>query len=275
MLAYFAYKVDPSTGEQKHDIQWETASVIDSAKDNNCKVYLTIENFGHTNNLQFFQNKKAQKTLIKNSMKMVTQREVSGICIDFEEIPDTMKKAYNDFLIDLSHALKKLHMELIVVLQLYEPQNQVDPLQLADAIDYYIMMGYACYHLGSSHAGPISPLRSGDIWEPYSLEPNINAYLKAQFPADKFMVALPLYGGRWETETDKINSKSIKGISSPTVNSAIKNASGPILIDSISESTYYIYEVDGKTQQCWFEGKHSMTIKMQYIKDKGLAGIGL
>lgn len=275
MLAYFAYKVDPATGEQKNEIQWKTAPIIDSAKANGCKVYLTLENFGHTNNKQFFKSKIAQTKLIENVMKMVIQREVQGICVDFEEVPSSVNGAYNQFLLELSQALKKQRMDLIVVLQLYQPQNQVDPLLLGDAVDYYVMMGYACYHQGSSHAGPISPLRSGDTWEPYSLEPNIDAYLKASFPANKFMVALPLYGGVWETKSGEINSKSIKGISSPTVNSAMKNASGPILIDSISQSSYYISEVNGKIQQCWFEGKYSMTIKMQYIKDKGLAGIGL
>jgi len=47
------------------------------------------------------------------------------------------------------------------------------------------------------------------------------------------------------------------------------------MIDSISQSSYYIYTKDGAIQQCWFEGPQSMSVKMNFIKDKGLSGIGL
>ncbi len=276
MLAYFSYQVDPETGENKKPIDWHNAPVIDSAQANNCKVYLTIENFGAENNRKFLPNPEARKTLIKNCIRLLKYKNAAGICVDFEAVPKSSQTAYNDFLKQLGDSLRSNAYDLVVVLQLYEPENRVNPALIDHLVDYYVMMGYACYHKNSHSAGPISPLYSGEIWEPYSLAPNIEAYLSKGFPSEKFMVALPLYGGVWETESGTIPSKSVEGISNPTVNTIMtENSDQTIHMDSTSKSNYYTVLKQNKHYQYWFEGPVSLAQKVEYIKQKELAGIGL
>lgn len=275
MLAYFSYKVDPKTGENEEELNWENDPIIDSALNNNCKVYLTITNFGFSKNTAFFNSSSAQDKLIENVFKMIDERNVTGVCVDFEEIHKSDAERYNLFIKDLSNKLKSIEKEVMIVLPIYYPENLLEPKRLDSFVDYYVMMGYACYHMGSGHAGPISPWSSGDLWEPYSLNKNVDDYLNNSFNKDKFMVALPLYGGIWETATDKVNSKSIKGIKEPTYNQIISQFKKQVLmVDSTSHSSYYTYKENGKNRQCWFESEENLKWKIEQLMNKDIAGFG-
>jgi hypothetical protein len=43
-IAYFGYELDPYTGKYKYIKNWKTTKLIDVAKANNTKVYLTVTN---------------------------------------------------------------------------------------------------------------------------------------------------------------------------------------------------------------------------------------
>lgn len=276
MLAYFSYKVNPKTGREVENIDWKSDPILDSAEVNNCSIYLTVTNFGYSKNKEFLNNEAGCDTLINRLSNMLMIRQSEGICIDFEEVHKEESDLYNSFIIKLSKELKKNNKKLIVVLPISYDENVVNPRELNDYVDYFIMMGYACYHLGSSHAGPISPLRSGETWEPYNLSDNVSNYLSHSFLASQFMVALPLYGTVWETESKEINSRSKKGIKELTYNkirSKFKNQE--ILTDSISQSSFYSYEENGKFMQCWFESEQNLELKIKFLlKEKSIAGIG-
>lgn len=277
MLAYFSYKIDPSTGENTRNNTWDTDPIIDSAQANNCKIFLTLENFGFANNTEFLNNSSAQNQLIDNVSLMITKRNANGVCIDFEEIHENDGTAFNDFLIKLSDTLKQNNKEVIVVLPLYYPENVATPEKLGDKVDYFIMMGYACHHNKSTYAGPISPWRSGDIWAPYSIEPNLDNYLANNFTPEKFMVALPTYGGKWQTESTEIKSKRIADVEGVelTYNTIMNDVTGKeIGIDSTGMSSYYTYQDGGKSYQYWFESKENIDWKIQQLMNKKLAGIG-
>lgn len=275
MMAYFSYKVDPHTGETETTYNWKTSPAIDEAMRNGTKVYLTVANFGYPANNTFFANQEAQSRLIENLASLVKERSAHGICLDFEEVSHENKDKYNDFVKRLAQKLEEDHLKLVVVLPLYYKENVADPAVLSDYVEQFVMMGYACYHKHSTHAGPISPLQSGDLWEKYSLEPNVDGYLSGGFKPEQFMLALPLYGGTWQTETHELNSRAIEGIASPPYAEIRNQFDGPYQLEPISKSAYHFYKKDGKHMQTWFESKESYAIKLDFVKSKNLAGIGL
>ncbi len=63
-ISYFSYMLNPTTGSYFNIHQWKTTALIDSAKAKKCKVFLSVSNFGHKNNMVFLENPKAQETLI-------------------------------------------------------------------------------------------------------------------------------------------------------------------------------------------------------------------
>ena len=276
MLAYFSYKVDPKTGENIRDMNWLSDPILDSAETNNCAIYLTVTNFGYSENTELLNNERACDTLINRLSNMLNQRGAKGVCIDFEEIHEKDSDMYNLFIHKLSTVLRKSNQKLLVVLPISFKENVVNAKSLEGDVDYFIMMGYACYHLGSSHAGPISPLTSGNVWEPYNLSDNVDSYLENSFAPSKFMVALPLYGAIWETESATLNSRAIKGMKEITYNKVREQFKNQIpTVDSISQSSYYSYEQDGKVMQCWFESEDNLESKIQFLlNEKAIAGIG-
>ncbi len=277
MFAYFSYKVNPENGLSLNKFNWSNVPAIDSAEANHCDVYLTISCFGPSETTEFLQNDSAQQTLIQQTQSLLSERSAQGICVDFEEVPHKMGTNYQSFLSNLAAALHPNNQKIIVVLPIYAEENVLNPDTLISTVDYYIMMGYADYHLHSSHAGPISPLYHGDLWQKYSLVANIDGYLGKGYKKETFMVALPLYGTIWETESKEKGAKSVKGIKETTYAQIKSQFDYPPEMDDTSKSAYYAY-TDPETntiRQCWFESEESMRIKFEYLKNRNLAGTGL
>ena len=61
-IAYFSYAVDPETGSYKSIHEWKNTGMIDSAKAAQCKVFLSVSNFGSSGNATFLENPVAQHT---------------------------------------------------------------------------------------------------------------------------------------------------------------------------------------------------------------------
>ncbi len=276
MLAYFSYKVNPANGEAEEIIDWASDPIIDSAQANNCSVYLTITNFGYSKNSELLSNQKACDTLIKRVSNMLTQRNATGVCVDFEEIHQKDSSFFTSFILRLAQELKKNKHRVMVVLPIAFQENVIAAKELQGSVDYFVMMGYACYHLKSHHAGPISPFKSGAVWEPYNINDNVDQYLKHSFPKEQFMVALPLYGTIWQTETGSLNSKSVKGIKEISYNQVMELVEKDLVeVDSISQSSCYVYKEGENTMQCWFESKENLNYKIdQLLKEKSIGGIG-
>ncbi|MCT4582706.1 MAG: glycosyl hydrolase family 18 protein [Flavobacteriales bacterium] len=276
MLAYFSYKVNPSNGEAEESIDWANDPIIDSAQAKNCSVYLTITNFGYSKNAALLSNQKACDTLIKRVSNMLVQRNAAGVCVDFEEIHQKDSSLFAGFIQQLGQELKKNKHRVMVVLPIAFQENIVNAKVLKTSVDYFVMMGYACYHLKSHHAGPISPYQSGDIWEPYNINDNVDQYLEHSFPKEQFMVALPLYGTIWETETINLNSRSVKGIKEISYNKVMELVEkDKVMLDSVSQSSYCVYREGEKIMQCWFESKENLAYKInQLLKEKSIGGIG-
>lgn len=278
MLAYFSYKVNPTDGEAEEAIDWISDPIIDSALANNCSVYLTITNFGYSRNSNLLSNQKACDTLIKRVSDMLVQRNATGVCVDFEEIHRKDSSVFANFIQKLGEKLKKNNHKVIVVLPISFEENVVNAKVLKTNVDYFVMMGYACYHLKSHHAGPISPYKSGKLWEPYNISDNVDKYLLHSFQKEQFMVALPLYGTIWQTETLDLNSKSVKGVKEISYNKVmdlIDEDKDKVEVDSISQSSCYVYKDGESIMQCWFESKENLQYKISILlKEKSIGGIG-
>jgi spore germination protein YaaH len=279
-LSYFSYSINPINGSYKTIYDWKTSPVIDSAKANNCKVFLSVSNFGKHNNNIFLTNKSAQKTLFDSLKSLLRLKDADGINIDFEGVAKENSEDYMDFLKDISINLKKENPNYMVSACLYTIDwHKIFNIRKIDKyIDFYTLMGYDYYGSFSKIAGPVTPLKNSDLFGK-GLESSVNHYKSQDINLEKLIVGLPYYGAEWQTQDTLIGSKVVKFEGHPPYRN-IKSLYLDSLelqpkFDSISKSTYLSFsDSSDNAKQIFFESEESLQIKFDWIKQEKIGGVG-
>lgn len=280
-ISYFSYAVQPETGSYKSIHQWKTTSIVDSAKFNGCKIFLSVSNFGNKNNSVFLGNSKAQNTLIDSLTSLLALRNADGINIDFEGVPKKDKKNFTRFIIQISKKLKQINRSYKVSLCLYaEDWNNIFDIDSIDSsIDFYTLMGYDYYGGFSKTTGPVTPFTYSEKFG-NGLKESVNYYKNKGVLLDKLIVGLPYYGAEWYTRSSEISSPVTKFKSHPPYKSIkelyIDSLKIPIQFDSNSFSSYLIIKDSiNSYRQIFFEDVKSLSIKYDWIKNNNIGGVGI
>jgi len=279
-VSYFSYMVNSETGSYDTVHQWKTTALVDSAKVNQCKVFLTVSNFGPKRNASFLKNPKAQKTLADSLGALLALRKADGINIDFEGVPSKNKKEFSDFIVALSDRLKRKNPNYLVSLALYAVDyHKVFDIKTIDkAVDFYTLMGYDYYGSFSKHAGPISPLKSSKKWGMHSIETSVNHYLNEGIRPDKLIVGLPYYGDIWQTVSKSVPGESEKFVSHDgfsKIKELLNLKKYKVNFDQASTTSYSVFKINKEIHQMWFDDSLSLSHKYDWIKDKKLSGVGI
>ncbi|WP_340065881.1 glycosyl hydrolase family 18 protein [Ascidiimonas aurantiaca] len=280
-VAYFSYEVNPRNGKPKSVHDWETTPLIDSLQARGKKVLLTVTNFGKSDNRRLLRDQKSVSRLVENLVSLVQKRNGNGVCVDFEGVDKEDKQRYARFLLLLSQELKKVNKDnlLYVSVPSVDWEKSIDFETLIPVVDRFVVMGYNYYGPTSKVAGPVDPLNSGKTWEPFNISTSVDYYLANQVPSSKMVLALPFYGNLWDTESGNRSAKVVKSLGSRTYDYIRSSLDGmPVQYDSVSQSAWIVYTVkDGSSsfRQCWFDNDSTLGIKLNYLKSKKLAGMGI
>ncbi len=279
-ISYFSYSLNPTNGNYESIHQWKTTALIDSAQAHDCKVFLSVSNFGASKNSKFLKNSAAQDNLIKNLTELLAYRNADGINIDFEGVPNSSKADFSNFIIKISEKLKAKNPKYMVSLCLYaEDWHHIfDIPKINSAIDFYTLMGYDYYGSFSKIAGPVSPLKTSRIFG-NGIEYSVDYYLSQGIAPDKLIVGVPYYGAEWLTTTNTIPSKVSKFLANPPYktikNNYINKLDAPVQFNTESESSYITLKENTGYKELWFENVKSLSLKYDWIKEKNLAGAGI
>ncbi|MDY8134226.1 glycoside hydrolase family 18 protein [Aquimarina sp. 2201CG5-10] len=279
-VSYFSYIVNPQTGSYKDIHQWKTTALVDSAKVNNCKVFLSVSNFGAKDNEVLLNNPKARKTLIDSLSSLIKYREADGVNIDFEGVSSKTRKVFNDFVIELSKELKTQNSDYMISIALYAVDyHKIFDIKLIDPyIDFYTLMGYDYYGGFSKHAGPVSPLISSEKWGSKSVEASVDYYINKGVTKKKLIVGFPYYGAKWQTQNNNVPGKVKKFIDHNlynTIKEQISTKKYKVHYDTASYSSYLIDNQNKEIRQLWFDDSLSLSYKYDWIKNKKIAGVGV
>ena len=280
-ISYFSYSIQPETGSYKNIHQWKTTSLIDSAKFNGCKVFLSVSNFGSKNNSIFLGNPKAQNTLIDSLSSLLALRNADGVNLDFEGVQKKDRKNFTRFIIQISKKLKQINPNYMVSLCLYARDwNGVFDIDSIDsAIDFYTLMGYDYYGGFSTITGPVTPFTYSEKFGD-GLKKSVDDYKNKGVHLDKLIVGLPYYGAEWYTKNSEIGTTVTRFKSHPNYKSIkelyIDSLKIPIQFDPKSSSSYLVIE-DGMNsyRQIFFEDVKSLSIKYDWIKKNNIGGVGI
>lgn len=279
-LAYFSYMVEPKTGDYQSIHNWHETAVIDSAQKYGNKVLLTITNFGISNNIIFLSNRNnQQEKLINNVITLIQARNADGVCIDFEQVPTKMRNQLTNFVIDMYRSLKKINenYEITMAVPAKDFRQSFDLQSLDPFVNLFVIMGYVYYGKFSKVAGPVAPLRSGDIWWSVNVENTVLDYTVSGVDPSKIILGVPYYGAEWQTKDLTFPSKSINFKDYYTyyqIRRKFPNIRGKI--DKHSQSMYHVYRgQDTRYYQLWFEDTASLSQKYDLVKENKLGGIGI
>lgn len=280
-LSYFSYSVEPETGSYKNIHQWKSTAIIDSAKVNGCKVFLSVSNFGSKDNAVFLGNPKAQNTLIDSVASLLALRNADGINIDFEGVAKKDKKNFTAFIIQISKELKQINPNYEVSLCIYaEDWNTIFDIELIDSsIDFYTLMGYDYYGGFSKTTGPVTPFAHSDKFG-NGLKESVDYYKNRGVHLNKLIVGLPYYGAEWHTRKAEIGARVTKFKSHPDYKTIrelyIDSLKIPVQFDANSFSSYLVIEDSlNSYRQIFFEDVRSLSLKYDWIKENSIGGVGI
>lgn len=237
---------------------------VDQAHALGMQVWAVLDNFNKGDNVQsevLFASTAARKKLIASLMKDARTYGFDGINLDVEGIKASAGLHYVQFIRELSVDCRKAG--LVLSIDSYVPSSYSAFYNWAEqgrVADYVVMMGYD-EHFAGGEAGSVASIgyeRQG-----------ITDLLK-QVPKEKLISAIPFYTRIWKEDASGTSSQSV-GISS--AKEWVETNQVELYWQDDLGQYYGELEKDGVNYEIWMEEERSLELKMQLIRDNGLAGV--
>ena len=237
---------------------------VDQAHALGMQVWAVLDNFNKGDNVQsevLFASTAARKKLIASLMKDARTYGFDGINLDVEGIKASAGPHYVQFIRELSVDCRKAG--LVLSIDSYVPSSYSAFYNWAEqgrVADYVVMMGYD-EHFAGGEAGSVASIgyeRQG-----------ITDLLK-QVPKEKLISAIPFYTRIWKEDALGTSSQSV-GISS--AKEWVETNQVELYWQDDLGQYYGDLEKDGVNYEIWMEEERSLELKMQLIRDNGLAGV--
>ncbi len=277
-LSYYSYDLEPKTGNFKTIRDWETSSVIDSAKNYGAKTYLTVTNFGEKNNTLFLLNNEAQHTSIVTIERLLQQRDANGVIINFEHIPLKCVDAFALYIKKLNKRLKKSNKDIIITIP---GNNQLvnsrayDFARLTLDVSYFIITYSDLSNDSITYAGPVAPMYSNNIWNHISVENTVNFYTNGKIPSGKLLLSIPYFGSKWEVIDDNFPSKKVKFIGHLSYAEIMSKMNPEPIYENQSQSVFFNFNETGKKIQIWYDDQKTLKAKYDFVLQQKLGGVYL
>lgn len=261
-----------------------SSETVNYAHQANIEVWVAVRDFdgginSYEESYELLSHTSSREKLINQLIAVSLSSGIDGINVDFEKISEECGEHYIQFIRELS--VKCRQNGLVLSVDNYVPQaynQQYHRKEQGVFADYVVIMGYDEHYGGSPEAGSVSSFD-------YVMN-GIEETIK-EVPAEKVISGIPFFTRVWK-ETPKTASElaSDKGTDaedySMNVESAaygmsdaravVEQAGATITWDDTTKQNYATWEADGSTYEVWLEDADSLKLKLQLIKDYGLAG---
>jgi len=224
-------------------------------------------------------DKLAREKLIEEVAAVVIAGDFDGVNVDFEYQGDpvaVLDDKFLRFLVELrSKNLGEVGVDVFVNTINKGSVERIN--KLFAVCDYVLVMAYDFHGAGSKIAGPVAPLRAPDgkrsIWE---MAQRVNVL---GLDKNKIVIALPLYGYEWQTESEEVGADVVEGDykMASLKRSAEMEKSGEWRVDwdELSFSPRMIKtESSGMIYQVYYENIKSLAEKARIINNFEFGGIG-
>lgn len=224
------------------------------------------------------QQREQLSTALANA---VIQYGLDGVDVDIENVTETDRNAFTDF-VRLLRAKLPADKEVSVAVA-PNPYGEktgwaaaYDYKELARYVDYLMLMAYDESYPGDPTPGPVASL-------PF-VEKSIQEALKLISP-NKLVLGVPFYGRLWNHEDASLNGA---GVSAKTVETLIARYNGNVTYDEKNDSVQATFEIRSGDPvstvferqlsvghyTVWYENDRSLKAKLDLVGKYGLKGTG-
>lgn len=290
-LNYFSYVVNCETGGVESIGDFHTTDLFETARAENpdIRIDLTLSmgtptisgKKQHCPSIDFLKNAAAVEKCIATVKDLVKEKELDGICVDFEDInhqgrtQDTLY--YSQFLTKLRAGIREVNpdAQLSVAGYASHVDTEQNLMSFRELLDFVVIMGYDYYGSFSKVVGPVAPINQHkNYW--LGLDQSVDAYLDGGFSKDRLVLALPYYGNEWFTDGTTSSSTIQKWNSHITFGQlSLREDRFAEHWDSLTGESYYTHSGPGYDSLDWVPNARAMNLKFQFVKEKGLAGTGM
>lgn len=202
--------------------------------------------------------------MIREILRLLRENRLAGINIDFENIPPADRGLFNGFLQRLAGAVRPAGFLLTVAAKTYDnPYNSwsraFDYRTIRRICDYVMLMTYDEHWSG----GPPGPV-SSEPWIGRVLN-----YTVGKIPKEKVLLGIPAYRYDWTAEGARV-------VRWNQINGLINQYGwDKVIWDNHTCCPCLGYWEGGVEHQVWFENEYSLKIKLDRVREYGLAGISV
>lgn len=241
---------------------------IEWAHFNNYKVWPTLSNV-QLNNIdtmsKILSTYDSRANLIENIVKTLTENNVDGVNIDFENMYKEDKDKFSRFIIELSPRLRDIGMNICV--DVTEPDGSdtrslcYNRNVIGNAADYIVFVAYDQHNSSSKNAGS----NASYSW----IEMNIKKFIEQEVVSpNKIILANAFYTRLWKEEEGSI-SCTVVNMNDISIPSEVQKQWND------NDKQYYIeYSKDDAVYKMWIEDQESISAKMDLVNKYKLAGAG-
>ena len=240
---------------------------ISWAHKNGYKIWAILKNdrMGIENTSKVVTDMKAREKLITQLISLCEQYNLDGVNIDFEEMKKEDANDFSQFVREISSTLRKNGYTVSVDVTVPDGSDTwslcYDRYELAEAVDYLILMAYDQYGASSKKAGSVATL------------PWVEINLKKMIDRDgvnnkKIVLGIPLYSRLWKVKDGKVSTTSV--VTMKYLDKYLNSSKTSWLEE---DGQYYYENIDGNTWTVmWMDEKESIIRKLSLIQEYDLAG---
>ena len=246
-------------------ISYSDANYVAKAHAAGKKVFATLNNFdaGKVDAKALFSAAKHRSALIENLVKDLKEKQIDGINVDIELLPEGAARDYLEFMRELSIACRT--DDLFLSVDCYVPYSYnayYNIKELGEICDYVVIMCYDEHYAGSEEAGSVSSLSY--------VERGIDESA-AKMDKNRVIIALPFYTRVWITDANgKLRSEAL---SITKAKEWITEKNVPLEWKEDIGQYYGVIQDGNEKKEIWMEDEKSMEAKMSLLREKGIQGV--
>ena len=213
---------------------------------------------------------------------------LAGVHLDFEvfqPVDLTVRDGFTAFVARLRSRLRALDpgLSLSIFTLAFDDDDAYDERSLAELADYLVVQGYDYHHAASDSAGPVGPVRG---WGRLNWGYVVDRFEALGVPPRRLVMAVPMYGYEWPVVSDDVGAPT-EGVgvavpltAPPEVRPELPRVADRLALhgvrrDEASGAPYWVFREGGQWYQGWAEDVRSLSLKYDFVRERGLGGVAL
>ncbi|MGD2045622.1 MAG: glycosyl hydrolase family 18 protein [Gemmatimonadota bacterium] len=289
-IYFFEVEAGPDGGlEDRHGWPGEWLPLIRRAQSEGVDIVPTLSMHGADGFEELFASPERVERLVEETVALLQATPgLGGLHLDFEvfqPVDVRVRDGYTAFVARLRRRMAEVDptYTLSAFALAFDDDDVYSERVLAELTDYLVVQGYDYHSAGEPNTGPLAPL-SG--WGRLNWSYVVDRFLALGVPARKIVMAVPMYGYEWPTDTGEPGSttrgQGVEIVLAPPPGIVPELIRAPVVADRTglrrdpeSGVPYYAYRDQSGWRQGWFEDRESLRAKYRFVREHGLGGVAI